>query len=118
MPLKLRPSEVHGDAGAQCGALYCPRRFRFDLDEAKGRVVGTFPLAPSRQAYSVRSCSSKPGIVVQRIQQLRLLVELPMGVKRATVGGRQRRWRKWGVDKPSSGSKERSSDQSYYISER
>lgn len=49
MPLKLRPSEVHGDAAAQCGALYCPRRFRFDLDEAKGRVVGTFPLAPSRQ---------------------------------------------------------------------
>lgn len=26
MPLKLRPSEVHGDAAAQCGALYCPRR--------------------------------------------------------------------------------------------
>jgi hypothetical protein len=26
MPVNLRPSEVHGDAGAQCGALCCPRR--------------------------------------------------------------------------------------------
>lgn len=31
------------------GIVLPPPAFRFDLDEAKGRVVGTFPLAPSRQ---------------------------------------------------------------------